>query len=255
MGIFDRKYMDGSFFLGHAWDFYARFYDAVQPRMIRFVGAFGDLSYDEFEEEFISLARLEPGMSVLDVACGSGAGLPALSRALGPKGDIVSVDISAEMLHRASTRARRLKIRNATFQKVDAEKLSLDFDEESFDAAVCCNGIPNFIHPLRAVIEMAYVLREGGMLAFSTINHDKLDDHPAFRWMAKYPEGRLPYKEEYRKFLGESGLDRIRFHERGLMLIVTARKNTKPKARKRGTPTGRKSKSPRQTSRRKTADD
>lgn len=252
MKRFDTKYADGAFLLGHVWNLYARFYDAAQPRIIRLFGAFGDFSYEEFEEEFVRLARLKPGLSVLEVACGTGASLPALSRSLGPKGEIVGVDISTEMLHRAWTRTRRLKIRNVTYREIDAEKLSLDFDEESFDAVLCCNGLPTFLHPRRAIVEMAYVLRDGGTLALSTINRDKCDEHPILRWVGKYPEGRLAYKEEYREMLGELGFENVRFYERGLMLIMIAKKSVGPKPRDRRTPSSRKSKTSRQASRRKT---
>jgi len=165
-----------------AWDLYARFYDVAQPFFIRLFGAFGDLSYDEFEEEFVEVAGLEPGQAVLDVACGTGAGHRALSHALGPKGSIIAVDISAEMLRRAKSRGRRSKIRNISYQKVDAEKLSRQFEEDSFDAVVSCNGLPNFLRPRRALIEMTRVLRPGGTLAVSTVNRDRCDDIPFWRF-------------------------------------------------------------------------
>jgi ubiquinone/menaquinone biosynthesis C-methylase UbiE len=241
----DPKYANRSFLLGRVWNVYARFYDNAQPRIIKLLGAFGDFSYDEFEEEFVKLARLKRGQSVLEVACGTGAAMPALSRTLGPKGEIVGADISSEMLHRAFTRTRKLKIRNVSYREVDAEKLSLDFDEESFDAVLCCNGLPNFLRPNRTIVEMTHVLREGGTLALSTINRDKCDEHPIFRWTAKYPEGRFAYKEEFREMLGELGFEGIKFYERGLMLIIVAKKRAGAKSGERQASPSRKAKNPR----------
>lgn len=214
----------GSFLLGHAWNLYARVYDSVQPYMIDLVGAFGEFSYDEFEEEFIELADLKEGVEALEVACGTGAALPALSDAVGRKGSILGVDISSEMLHRAWERARKQKIRNATFREVDVEKLSLEFDEESFDAVLCCNGLPNFLRPRRAITEMSYVLREGGRLALSTLNRDKCEENPIYYLGMQFPKGRFPYKEEFREMLEELGFVRIKLRERGLMLIIIADK-------------------------------
>ena len=222
-----------------AWDFYARFYDVAQPFFIRLVGAFGDLSYDEFEEEFVEVAGMEPGQTVLDVACGTGAGHRALRDALGPEGRIVAVDISAEMLRRAKSRRRRSKNRNIVYRKVDAERLSRHFEEDSFDAVVSCNGLPNFLRPRQALIEMTRVLRPGGTLAVSTVNRDRCDDIPFWRYSMKFSRGRFLYAEEYREILRDLGLFRIRFHGRGLMLIITARKRPGGKPGARRTAAGR----------------
>jgi len=222
----------GSALVGQAWSFYARFYDNLQPFLIKTIGAFGDLSYDEFEEEFIELAKPRPGQTVLDVACGTGASHPALSRILGPKGEIVAVDVSAEMLRRAKSRARRHKLRNIHYEKADAEQLSLQFDKDSFDMVLSCNGLPNFLHPRRALGEMMHVLRPGGTLAVSTISRNRCDENVLWRWSLKYPEGRFPYEEEYREILEEMDAVRIAFHEIGLMLVIKAKKRKSAKSKR-----------------------
>jgi len=237
----NRKFGNGPALTEHAWNFYSRFYDIAHPFLIRLTGAFGSLSYDEFQEEFVELARPKPGQAVIDVACGTGAGFAALGRAVGPEGEIVAVDISADMLYRARARARRLKLKNVTYRAIDAEKLSLHFDEESFDLALSCNGPPNFLHPRRAVVEMSYVLREGGTLAFSTLDRRKCDDIALFRWSMRYPEARFPYEEQYRETLEKLGFTKITSHRRGLMLIVTARKTPSGSTRRRRASTRRKS--------------
>ncbi len=224
MKPFDDKPVDLSSLIGRAWDLYARFYDSAQPRLIDLFGAFGDMSYEEFEEEFIEMAKLKAGSSILDVACGTGAGLPALGRAVGPEGDILGVDISSEMLHRAHARARKLKMRNVSFRELDVEKLSLEFEEESFDAVICCNGLPNFLRPMRALTEMSFVLRAGGRLAFSTLNRDTCEEKPLMNLSMRYSRGRFPYKQEIREFLEDMGFVRIKMRERGWMLIVIADK-------------------------------
>ncbi len=207
-----------------AWNSYARFYDLVQPRVIQLFRFFGDLSYEEFEERFVELASLKPGQTVLDVACGTGASHQALADTLGAKGRLTAVDFSSEMLERAKARGRQLKLRNVRYQKAEAERLSDYFDEESFDAVVCCNGMPSFPHPRRALTEMAYVLRSGGPLTFSTVNRDKADENIIFRWGMKFPPGRFPHNDDFRDMLEELDFTRIRFHEVGMMIIVTARK-------------------------------
>ena len=41
---------------------------------------------------------MQPGMAVLDVACGTGLVLMDAAAAVGPSGSVVGVDLSAEML-------------------------------------------------------------------------------------------------------------------------------------------------------------
>jgi molybdopterin synthase catalytic subunit len=46
-------------------------------------------------EAAIRALGLEPGMRVLDLACGTGLNLPYLARAVGPTGEVVGLDYSA----------------------------------------------------------------------------------------------------------------------------------------------------------------
>jgi SAM-dependent methyltransferase len=172
------------------------------------------------------LAEFKPGAKVLDVACGTGATLPALSEAVGEEGEIVGVDLSPKMLEKAEERAADFEIDNVTFRQGDVEKLSLEFDEESFDAVVSCNGLPNFLRPQRAIVEMCHVLREGGRLALSTLNRDLCEEKLLFYLGMRFQAGRFPYKQEFRTMLEQLGFVRIKMRERGLMLVVIADKGS-----------------------------
>lgn len=192
--------------------------------MIRMWGFFGELSYEEFEESFVQFAELKRGWKVLDVACGTGASHEFLCRAVGPRGKIVAVDVSDEMLRRARWRAERLELENIVYKKADAEELSEHFEEESFDAVISCNGVPNFLRPKRALSEMAGLVREGGTLTFSTVNRERCDDHPLLRWMLKIPPGRFPRAKEFMMLLRKLGFPKVKCREVGLMLIMRATK-------------------------------
>jgi SAM-dependent methyltransferase len=248
MKLPDELFEAGSFLMGHAWNLYARVYDTAHPRLVDLVGAFGEFSYDEFEDEFVNLADLKPGGKVLDVACGTGAALPALSLAVGDDGKILAVDISSKMLDRAEERAQQFDIENASFHEADVEKLSLEFDEESFDAVVCCNGVPNFLRPQRAIVEMCHVLREGGRLALSTINRDRCEENPLFYVGMRFPRGRFLYKQEFRDMLEDLGFVRIKLRERGLMLIIIADKESSEKGGSVQAPSPRRKRGPRRIS-------
>jgi len=67
---------------------------------------------DPYRERAIQRLLLRPGDSVLDVACGTGANFSLLGKYVGPRGRIIGVDISVDMLDIARQRARTHGWRN-----------------------------------------------------------------------------------------------------------------------------------------------
>jgi SAM-dependent methyltransferase len=63
-----------------------------------------------------AIARLRPrqGDTVLDVGCGTGLSLEALQAEIGPKGHIIGIEQSPEMIERARERVRQHRWRNVT---------------------------------------------------------------------------------------------------------------------------------------------
>ena len=95
------------------------------------------------------------GGSALDVACGSGKLTAELARTAGPKGRVVGLDFSAQMLDVARRDHPGLE-----FLEGDAH--NLPFDEGSFDASTIAFGLRNLADPVRGLREMLRVLRAGG---------------------------------------------------------------------------------------------
>src|SRR5256885_7830471 len=95
-------------------------------------GDFGEIakSYADSAEDFIKRLNLKPGMTVLDVACGTGnLALPA-ARA----GAVVTgVDLAPNLVEQARENAKQQGL-NVQFDEGDAE--ALPYDEASFDAVV-----------------------------------------------------------------------------------------------------------------------
>lgn len=90
-------------------------------------------------ERLVELARIEPGDRVLDVAAGYGEPALAAARRVGPDGEVIATDISAEMLAFGRERAAAAGLDCVRFVETDAA--SLDFPEASFDAALSRWGI------------------------------------------------------------------------------------------------------------------
>ncbi len=103
---------------------------------------------------------LRPGMTVLDVGCGSGRALPLVRAAVGPSGRVVGLDATPEMLAEAE-RLGRAAIAHLVLG--DAECLPLV--AEPLDAIFAAGMVPHLTRPLVGLSELARVTRPGGCLA------------------------------------------------------------------------------------------
>jgi SAM-dependent methyltransferase len=70
--------------------------------------------FEPIRRQAIALLGLRRGEVVLDVGCGTGLSLPLLHDAVGPRGAIVGIEQSPEMIARASERVAQALWRNVT---------------------------------------------------------------------------------------------------------------------------------------------
>src|SRR3982751_3359875 len=99
---------------------------------------------------------LRPGMSVLDVGCGTGAITAGIARAVGASGRVVGVDRDESLLELA-----RREHSGAEFVYGDA--LELPYDAE-FDIVTAARALQWIADPARAVEQMARAAKPGGMV-------------------------------------------------------------------------------------------
>ena len=114
-----------------------------------------------------SLRAVDPGERVVDV--GSGAGFDSFIAAaqVGANGQVVGVDMTAEMLARATATRDALGLANVEFRDGLAERLPV---EDGWADVVISNGVINLCVDKRAVFEeIRRVLRPGGRLQFADI--------------------------------------------------------------------------------------
>jgi SAM-dependent methyltransferase len=114
-------------------------------------------------ETLIEQARLERGMRVLELACGTGDPAIEIARRVGPEGHVTATDLSAGMLDTCRRNAAAAGLANMDFAIADAEKLN--FDSAAFDRVTSRLGVMYFVDVQRALSEIRRVLVRGGVVA------------------------------------------------------------------------------------------
>lgn len=126
-------------------------------------GDFGQIarSYAPGAEEFIARLALEPGLCVLDVACGTGnLSFPAAHAGA----DVTGVDIAPNLIEQARARAEAEGL-TIQFDEGDAEQLP--YADASFDVIVTMFGAMFAPRPERVAAELIRVCRPGGRIAMA----------------------------------------------------------------------------------------
>lgn len=122
--------------------------------------------FTHFGRRLVEMVEIAPGSTLLDVATGRGAVLFPAARRVGPKGRVVGIDISPEMVRATATEALNEGLSNIDVCCMDAE--ALEFPDDSFDWVLSAFSLWFFSKPDRALAEFLRVLKPGGRLGITT---------------------------------------------------------------------------------------
>lgn len=136
--------------------------DAAPPEM---VGSFCGVGNP------FSLGEIGAGATILDLGCGAGFDVFVASRAVGPRGRALGVDLTPAMVEAAGRNLARAGAANAEVWQGTSEELP--FDDATADV-VLSNGVLNLSpDKRRSFAEVFRVLRPGGALRFADVVLDE----------------------------------------------------------------------------------
>ena len=114
-------------------------------------------------DALLEMAGIQPGMRVLDLACGAGSQTIQAAKRVGPNGTVVASDISATMLEHLRQNAANAAVQNIETLECAADEL--DETQAPFDAAISRLGLMLFPSPRRALEAVQHVLKPGARFA------------------------------------------------------------------------------------------
>lgn len=118
-----------------------------------------------------SVAPLKEGSVILDIGCGAGFDLACASRGTGAAGRLYGVDLSPEMVKRATANLAAMGITNAEVMLISSELLP--FPDDTYDAVISNGAINLSPDKPRLFQEIHRVLKQGGRLQFADIILEK----------------------------------------------------------------------------------
>lgn len=115
--------------------------------------------------------QIQPGERVVDLGAGAGLDSFLAANAAGLDGRVVGIDMTADMVDKATSTAQDIGCRNVEFRGGYLEELPI---EDGWADVVIANGVINLCPDKERVFAEAFrVLREGGVLQFADIANSK----------------------------------------------------------------------------------
>ena len=141
---------------------------------------------------------LAPGMSVLDVGCGSGAITRGIAEVVGRAGSVVGVDVSEALLAHAV--ASHSDHANLSFEAADVFRLGY---REEFDLVTAARVLQWLADPPAALASMVAAVKPGGTIVVLDYSHTKS------HWEPDPPTEFTSFYEAFLRWRAGAGMDNV----------------------------------------------
>jgi len=136
-------------------------------------------TYLPFRQVAIEALRLRPGLTVLDIGCGTGLNFGLIMSLIGTQGTLIGIDSSVQMLGEAQKRINSQRWENVHLLQLDVRKLTckdleiLTTHNIIIDRVICTLGLTVFSSWQDVFARTYNLLRKDGRYSIMDIFNDK----------------------------------------------------------------------------------
>ncbi len=139
---------------------------------------------------------IRPGMTILDVGCGTGAITSGIAKVVGVEGKVVGMDNNPELI--AKAREKYKDTPGLTF--LEGDIYNLPFYNE-FDVVTSARVLQWLAQPQEALKNMVKATKLGGKVIVLDYNHVKI------KWEPEVPKSMKYFYDAFLRWRSESGMD------------------------------------------------
>jgi SAM-dependent methyltransferase len=176
-------------------------------------------------QAMLTMAGVQPGAHVLDVAAGAGDQTLDIAERVGPDGYVLATDLSPDILRYAERNVAHAGHHNVETKVSDFERLAVE--DACFDAVVCRLGLMLSRNPLQGLREMRRALKPGGGLCTMVFSTPQSNPCVTALMATAIKHAGLPPPDPYQPgglmSLGKLGLIDELFDEAGFREVATTK--------------------------------
>jgi ubiquinone/menaquinone biosynthesis C-methylase UbiE len=191
------------------------------PIVLNIYGGFSSPSLPQLIRAISQKVQSTEGR-VLDIACGPGT---YGRRVASPAKEVFGIDVSMGMLRQGAIYTAKEGIPNVHFARARVE--ALPFENDLFDATLCCGSLHLFADTVTALREMARVMKPGAILAVFTFTAGRggiLKFRRVREWFRRDQGLHVFELPEMEQYLDASGFKDFQPEVSGSILTFSARK-------------------------------